>query len=607
MKPTLTSTSNSSKANPLTSWFRQNIWRLCTAVCVLSGVLITSANCTDQAPGISPDPTQIHYPIGIAVHPSGKFLYVANSNFDLAFTGGTVMAFSTEETKEIEVDRAGVKTKVKSLEMLPGSTVTIGSFAGQLMLSQDGSKAYIAVRQDRRKDTPIDVSSIVTVNIDTTQAGKGHLKCDEEAVTKEQTGGVGEENKFDNEPPPRCGDTSKLFLDDSPYPYSMAMVSVCKPRRACTQDSECSCSNADKQQGFCTGDERCDYGRCVTGCNARTCKTGETCTQGRCRSNPTTGQSCQSDDSCSNNNRCDNGRCTPGCQRQVDCPVGNACILGRCRTPLPTSQPFCMQSSDCTTYQTCTATRLLASHIERGGLSDYSINATTGKLTREVSSISSLPSGVTSLALLPTNPILGAAGNIFVSSNQNNQVYILPNQLPPADDALTSITFNNTDGTNSTFADLRGVAVGYDKKNNVVRLFVASRRPTSAILVYNLAMTTDGKLNATLQRFIPVGSGPSHLLYHQQDAPKPDLLYVVCSQEGRLDVVNTETLQVEHQIKVGTQPAFVVLYDPKPGAEVQRRRAYVSNFLDTSISIIDLDSHQVIGQVEGIETRLPLP
>lgn len=609
MKLTLTSSTSRSndKAVPLSSWLRQHVWRLCVGLCVLGGVLLASANCTDQAPGIAPDPSQIHYPIGIAVHPSGKYLYVANSNFDLAYTGGTIMVFSTEENKEVEVDRAGVKTRVKTLEMLPNTAVTIGSFAGQIMLDQTGKYAYVAVRQDRRKDSPIDVSSIVTLNIDVTKNGKGHISCDEEVVTKEQTGGIGEEAKFEKEPPPRCGDSSKLFLDDSPYPYSMTMVSVCKPRRSCSQDSECGCSDADKQNNLCTGDERCDFGRCVPGCNSRSCKTGETCSQGRCRSNPTTGQSCQSDDSCTNNNRCDNGKCTPGCQRQADCPIGQQCTQGRCRTPLPVTQAFCTQASDCTAYQTCTATRVLASHIERGGLSDYSISATTGKLKREVSNIESLPRGVTSLALLPSNSVLGTSGNIFLSSNQDNQIYILPSQLPPADNSLSSIVFNNTDGTNSTVADMRGVAVGYDKKNNIVRLFVASRRPTPAVLVYRLATTTTGQLEATLQRFIPVGNGPAHLVYHPQAAPKPDLLYVVCSQEGRVDVVNTETLQVEHQIKVGQQPAFIALYDPKPGAEVQRRRAYVSNFLDTSISIIDLDTHRVIGQVVGVDTRLPLP
>lgn len=582
-------------------------WRSWLCLLGLLGWVVGLASCTNQAPGISPDPTLIHYPTGIAVHPSGKFLYVANSNFDLAYTGGTIMVFSTDESKEIDVDRSGIKTKVKTLELMQSATVEIGSFAGEIVLNRTGTKAYVAVRQDRKVNTSIDVSAVVTLSIQENINGQGHLGCDATPVLKENTGGVGEEGKYEKTAALKCGDTSKTFLDENPYPYSMMMVATCRARRNCQQDSECACGADAKKNGLCQFDQRCDAGRCVDGCQASTCKAGETCREGRCRTDNPTGKACQADVDCSSGERCDQNKCTPGCIRQLDCPTGQECSLGRCRTPTKSVATFCTQDQDCSVWESCEGQRLLATHIEKGGISDFTIDEKTGAITRIVSSIATLPAGVTYLSILPPNPLLGASGNIFLSSTQTNSVYILPNQLPPANNTLTSVPFLNTDGTTSTVADMRGVAVGYDRKNKVARLFVAARRPTPAVLVYRLNLDDKGQLIATLQQFIPVGNGPGQIVYHERPAPYADLLYVVCTQEGRIDVVNTETLQIQHQITVGEQPAFLTIYDPPTGAAVQRRRMYVTNFLETTISIIDLNNHRVIGQIVGTDTRLPLP
>ncbi len=577
------------KDNTKQTWSR---WRWFASVLFAGCCVLFATSCNNQAPGIAPDPNNIHYPVGVAVHPSGKFLYVTNSNFDLAYTGGTVMVFSTEETKTVVVDRAGIKTELKTLEQLKGSTVSIGSFAGQIILNRAGTKAYVAVRQDRKTDSPIDLSAILTLSIDANKTGKGHLNCDQVEVKKEQTGGVGEEDKFEKEPPPKCGDTSKIFLGNNPYPYSIALLSSCQAQRRCSRDSDCNSVGG-----------RCDHSRCVPQCSTspNSCKAGQTCKAGRC-----------------------------SCKRQLDCPSGEVCVSGSCRTPLSATQRFCTQNSDCQSFETCRGKRLLATHIENGGLSEYPLPlldkekktcksstdctgtgeiCTSGRCQQAlpVRSIPSIPKGITAMAILPNNNLLGTSGNIFLTSNQDGNIYVLPSQLPPANNTLSRIPFTNTSGTTSTAADLRGVAVGYDKKNNTVRLFVASRRPTSAVLVYRLSTNASGAITATLQRFVPVGNGPAHLLYHPRPAPSPDLLYVVCSRDGRVDVINTETLQIIHQIKVGEQPAFIALYEPTAGSSIKRRRAYVANFLDTSISIIDLKNHQVIGQVIGINTRLPLP
>lgn len=518
------------------------------------------SQCTGTSKGISPDPSQMHYPIGIAVHPTGKFLYVVNANFDLAYTGGSVMVFNTNEDQTGVFDINGITTELKTLTMLKDATVEIGSFGAQIVLNNAGTKAYVAVRQDRKKDTSIDVSSIVVLDIDTSKSGKGHLACNEFAITNDDTGGVGEENKYEQTPAPKCGDASKIFMEDNPFPYELTLVNQCTGRRTCTDNAACACSDADKQAGLCDADQACLSGQCV-----------------------------------------------PKCTADADCGTGFSCVSQTCQRPSTNSTPICNTDSDCPKWETCKEARLLATHLQTGGLSEIAISTSDAPDNRRVTGIDSLPTGVTSLALLPPQTPLGGVGDLFLTSRASNDLFLLPPQLPPSVGELQQVTLNHTTSNNQgSVADLRGVTVGYDKKNNKVRLYVAARRPAAAVLVYNLERI-ENTLAPTLVGYIPVGADPSQLVYRQREAPDADLLYVVCSRDGRLDVINVESMQPIRQIKVGKQPYFMAIYEPTAGAEVQRRRAYVANFQNTTISIIDLDSHRLIGMVKGIDTRPPLP
>lgn len=515
-------------------------------------------NCTNTSKGVSPDPTQLHYPIGIAVHPSGKYLYVSNANFDLAYTGGTVMVLDTQENKTAIFDVDGVQTELKTLTLNKEATVEIGSFAGQIVVNQAGTKAYVAVRQDKKSNSPIDVSSIITLNIDTSKTGKGHLSCNEKTLSKDETGGVGTEEKFDLTPAPRCGDASKIFLEDNPFPYNLSILHQCVPKRTCTSDSNCTCSAADKAAGRCKENQVCLQSQCV--------------------------DTCKQDSDCGEHAKCSSGKCQKSGQAG--------------------SLPLCHRQSDCSAWEECKEHRLLASHLQKGGLSEITLS--TKK--RRISGIDALPSGVTAFAILPPWTPLGGFGEIFLGSKQDNNVYVLPSSLPPSDvSPLKKIPLNHSTITSPVASDFRGMAVGYDKKNRRVRLYVALRTPSPAILVYNLQRNTKNEIIPQLITYIPVGADPAQIVYRTRSAPQSDLLYVVCSREGRIDVIDVETLQVVHQIKVGSQPNFMAIYEPQKGSTVQHRRAYVANFLTTTISIINLDTHQVIGMVSGIDTRPPLP
>lgn len=656
-----------------------------------------SFSCVSEYNGISPDPTKIHYPIGLAVHPSGRFLYIANSNFDLAYTGGTLMVFDTAEDEEVTGDLLGVKTTYKTLKQVAGTTVEIGSFAGEVLLSRDGRRGFVSIRNDSREGGAIGFSEILHFGIDPDKRGAEHLSCSQKAIPKEKSGGVGAEGKFEVDPAPRCGDENKIFLlgkrcetdadcvfarqerclRDSAtglgegvgycttnfYPYGLVIGAVCTARRTCKVDNDCVCSADDQQKGACKAGERCDVGRCVAGCVGDTqCPEGQSCSFGRCRTKRPTGKPCQQDSACLAEERCEGGRCvTRTCVAPTDCPIGLACFAGRCarklcavdldcpqgtrcdegrciegctdstscaegeicesghcRTAMAEVPRYCEGDGDCASYESCKDTRLFASLLEQGGYADLDLSKlslpATSQDRREMGSIANkeslgLPLGMTGIALLPNHTDLGGKGELFLVSRQSNRVYALPlkdTPLLPRD--IGQVVFTNVDMTappsTTIQADMRGITAAINRKHGWARLYVASRLP-SVVLVYDLLRERpDSPLTMRLVATLPVGTEPAQLLYRHRPAPYPDLLYVVSSRRGRVDVIDVEAMQTIYQIPVGERPYFMAIYDPPAGTPNPKPRAYVANFLNTLISIIDLNSHQVIGALRGIDTTL---
>jgi hypothetical protein len=63
------------------------------AACVLTG-------CYSTGEGPTPSVTTLYFPVGMAVSPGGKALYVANSDFDLRFNAGTVAVYDLARIRE---------------------------------------------------------------------------------------------------------------------------------------------------------------------------------------------------------------------------------------------------------------------------------------------------------------------------------------------------------------------------------------------------------------------------------------------------------------------------------------------------------------------------
>lgn len=102
--------------------------------------IVSAVAACSEFEGPEPPADALYYPVGIAVHPTGDYLYVANANFDAQYRssqGGTVVVLDAH-----------------TLRVLPETTVQIGSFGGGLALNRgrDGASApdrlYVTVRGD---------------------------------------------------------------------------------------------------------------------------------------------------------------------------------------------------------------------------------------------------------------------------------------------------------------------------------------------------------------------------------------------------------------------------------------------------------------------------
>lgn len=93
-------------------------------------VALLSVSCSNEIP--KPPLDRLHFPISSALHPSGNYLYVVNSNFDTRFdqpAGGVISVLDT-----------------KNGGVLASGSMRIPSFGGILKVNQTATKVYIPTR-----------------------------------------------------------------------------------------------------------------------------------------------------------------------------------------------------------------------------------------------------------------------------------------------------------------------------------------------------------------------------------------------------------------------------------------------------------------------------
>ena len=105
-------------------------YRTRLALLALFAAVYVSSGCREPVPEDHPA-GQLRFPIGVAADPAGDFIYVTNSNFDLRYLGGTVVAIDVSTNKVV------------------GNPIQIESFAGEMVFHDDGAEPalYITNRE----------------------------------------------------------------------------------------------------------------------------------------------------------------------------------------------------------------------------------------------------------------------------------------------------------------------------------------------------------------------------------------------------------------------------------------------------------------------------
>ncbi|MBI5161899.1 MAG: hypothetical protein HY996_10880 [Micrococcales bacterium] len=124
-----------------------------------------ATGCDIENEGLEPPADELIFPVGLAMDPGGRYLYVANANFDLRYNGGTVVTVDLEAVDESQSQGAVLDTRDRSI-VLPGSSVRLGTFASDLALSPDGARLFVPVRGD---------NSVTWIEID--DGGGRRLRC----------------------------------------------------------------------------------------------------------------------------------------------------------------------------------------------------------------------------------------------------------------------------------------------------------------------------------------------------------------------------------------------------------------------------------------------
>lgn len=108
--------------------------RICLSLGLVALLGTSSLSCDGQFVAPLPDRSGLFYPIGMELHPNGRFLYVVNSNFNLRYReeqGGMVSVIDTE-----------------TFEVLENSSPYLASFGGKIALNEDATRAYVTSRHN---------------------------------------------------------------------------------------------------------------------------------------------------------------------------------------------------------------------------------------------------------------------------------------------------------------------------------------------------------------------------------------------------------------------------------------------------------------------------
>ncbi len=114
--------------------------------------------CAVDETGEPPPSDALYYPVGVAAHPDGRYLYIVNGVFDRKYNEGTLTVLDTYERR-----------------LLDGATQRVGLFGGELLVArrsgESAVEAFTVTRDDNRLFTFEITADAATPD------GTGHFGC----------------------------------------------------------------------------------------------------------------------------------------------------------------------------------------------------------------------------------------------------------------------------------------------------------------------------------------------------------------------------------------------------------------------------------------------
>lgn len=162
-------------------------------LCSLMLALLAGASgCAEEQAGIDPSRDTFYFPVGLAIDPDRQVLYVANSNADLRYNGGTLMALDigllpqdlTQVGAAVQSGKLGCEpdridaTRWECAEspfIIPSSVLRIGHFPNGMALSPSRDRLFLPIRGEDPADHLLWVDVVPL-----TSGGKVDLRCDSE-------------------------------------------------------------------------------------------------------------------------------------------------------------------------------------------------------------------------------------------------------------------------------------------------------------------------------------------------------------------------------------------------------------------------------------------
>ncbi|MBW2261661.1 MAG: hypothetical protein JRG91_06770 [Deltaproteobacteria bacterium] len=169
---------------------------------LLAPAFVLAASCMPNSAGVSPPSDGIFFPTAASLTPDGDHLAVASSNFDLAYSNGTVLLLDLDRVETELVSgcpEEGCEPVEESQFVLEAETVRTGSFASFLETAPEGSRMYLTVRGD---------TSLTYLDMDPSADEGRKLTC------------------FDREDPPRsrkCDSKHRVTSGLSADPYAITI------------------------------------------------------------------------------------------------------------------------------------------------------------------------------------------------------------------------------------------------------------------------------------------------------------------------------------------------------------------------------------------------